>query len=125
MVEYRLFFLGLDGAIEARQDFVAPDDRTALRIMTVLADATTDAHHGVMLWQGVRRIFEKHEEEPPECGASQTVAATSLSLDVQQCVIDCEETLLNSHWRLAKSKMLLMATNALRATAKAEPAASS
>lgn len=125
MVEYRLFFLGLDGAIEARQDFVAPDDRTALRIMTVLADATTDAHHGVMLWQGVRRIFEKHEEEAPECGASQAVSAKALLPDAQQCVIDCEETLLNSHWRLAKSKTLLTATNKLRDTVKAEPAATS
>ena len=113
MAEYRLFFLGSDGAIEARQDFVAPDDGAAQQIMTVLAEASADAHHGVMLWQGTRRIFEKHQHEQPECGTSQTVTAATLA-EVQERVLDCEETLLHSHWRLAKSKMLLAATIELR-----------
>lgn len=108
MAEYRLFFLGSDGAIEARHDFGAPDDRAAQQIMTVLAEACSDSHHGVMLWQGARRIVEKHDEEAqPECGTSQTVTAEMLAADTQQRVIDCEEALLHSHWRLAKSKMLL------------------
>lgn len=114
MAEYRLFFLGSDGAIEARQDFVAPDDRAAQQIMTVLAAASADAHHGVMLWQGTRRIFEKHDGALPECGTSQTVTAATLAADTQQRVLDCEETLLRSHGRLAKSKMLLDAMNDLR-----------
>jgi len=58
MAEYRLFFLGSDGAIEARHDFVVPDDCAAQQVMTVLAEASSDTHHGVMLWQGRRRIFE-------------------------------------------------------------------
>ena len=114
MAEYRLFFLGSDGAIEARQDFIAPDDCAAQQVMTVLAEASSDAHHGVMLWQGTRRIFEKHEHEQPECGTSQSVTAATLAAEVQERVLDCEETLLHSHWRLAKSKMLLAATNELR-----------
>lgn len=114
MAEYRLFFLGSDGAIEARQDFVAPDDGVAQQIMTVLAEASSDVHHGVMLWQGTRRIFEKHEQETPECGTAQTVTAATLASEVQERVLDCEETLLHSHWRLAKSKMLLAATAELR-----------
>ena len=114
MAEYRLFFLGSDGAIEARQDFIAPDDRAAQQIMTVLAEASADAHHGVMLWQGTRRIFEKHDDAQPEYGTLQTVKAAALAADTQQRVIDCEETLLRSHWRLAKSKMLLDAMNDMR-----------
>jgi hypothetical protein len=114
MAEYRLFFLGSDGAIEARQDFLAPDDQAALQIMTVLADASSDAHHGVMLWQGTRRIFEKHEDAPPECGKPEAVTPETLAADTQQRVLDCEEMLLHSHWRLAKSKMLLDAMNDLR-----------
>ena len=116
MAEYRLFFLGSDGAIEARQDFVAPDDRAAQKIMTVLAEASSDVHHGVMLWQGTRRLFEKHDDAQPECGTPQMVTAATLSADNQQRVLDCEEALLHSHWRLATSKRLLEAMNALRAT---------
>jgi len=118
MAEYRLFFLGSDGAIEARQDFLAPDDRAAQQIMTVLAEASSDSHHGVMLWQGTRRIFEKHDGSQPECGASQRVTAEMLAAENQQRVIDCEEALLRSHWRLAKSKMLLDAINDLRRDTK-------
>ena len=125
MAEYRLFFLGSDGAIEARQDFVAPDDCAAQQIMTVLAEASSDAHNGVMLWQGTRRIFEKHEHEQPECGASEPVTAAALAVEVQERVLDCEEMLLHSHWRLAKSKTLLDATNELRRDAKPEPAGTS
>ena len=120
MAEYRLFFLGSDGAIEARQDFVAPDDGAAQQIMTVLAEASSDVHHGVMLWQGTRRIFEKHEDQQPECGTTQAVTATMLAVELQERVLDCEETLLHSHWRVAKSKLLLDATNELRQEAKSE-----
>jgi hypothetical protein len=114
MTEYRLFFLGLDGAIEARHDFAAPDDSAAQQIMTVLAEASSDSHHGVMLWQGTRRIFEKHDGAQPECGTMEVVTMTALAADSQQVVIECEEALLGSHWRLAKSKMLLDATNDMR-----------
>jgi hypothetical protein len=117
MAEYRLFFLGSDGAIEARQDFYAPDDQAALQIMDVLDKVSADMHHGVMLWQGVRRIFETGVDLPAKRPKRRTGDGTrkaSLAPDAQQCVLDCEETLLNSHWRLAKSKTLLEATNALR-----------
>lgn len=125
MAEYRLFFLGSDGAIEARHDFVAPDDRAAQQIMTVLAEASSDVHHGVMLWQGTRRIFEKHDSAQPECGRLQNVTSTMLAAENQQRVIDCEEALLNSHWRLARSKRLLDAMNDLRRQAKRETSGAS
>ncbi|HWG05403.1 MAG TPA: hypothetical protein VG271_10355 [Beijerinckiaceae bacterium] len=82
--------------------------------MTVLAEASADTHHGVMLWQGNRRIFEKHDGAQPEFGASEVVSAAMLAGATQQIVIECEETLLLSHWRLAKSKMLLDATTEMR-----------
>jgi len=119
MAEYRLFFLGSDGAIEARQDFTAPDDGAAQQIMTVLAEASADAHHGVMLWQGTRRLFEKHDGAPqPECGSAEPVSPATLGADVQQRVLECEETLLHSHWHLAKSRMLAAATSELRRAAR-------
>jgi hypothetical protein len=114
MAEYRLFFLGTDGAIEARQDFSAPDDGAALQIMTVLGDVTADVHHGVMLWQGTRRLFEKHDGAQPEFGTPQSVTPAMLAAQMQQTVLECEEALLGSHWRLAQSKMLLDAMNDMR-----------
>ena len=87
MAEYRLFFLGSDGAIEARQDFIAPDDGAAQQIMTVLAEASSDVHHGVMLWQGTRRLFEKHEHE--HCRLCATMC--------RECGDDCREALATVH----------------------------
>lgn len=123
MADYRLFFLGSDGAIEARQDFTAADDNSALQIMRVIADASADTHHGVMLWQGSRRIFEIGEAVPDASdhaasakadGARHRITAANLAHEHQQCVLDCELALLDSHWRLAKSRMLIEATSALR-----------
>jgi hypothetical protein len=118
MAEYRLFFLGSDGAIEARQNFCAADDQSAIHIANMLGKASADMHHGVMLWQGIRRIFETGAKLPlPKRRVrrmSDTASKLTLEADAQQCVLDCEETLLNSHWRLAKSKTLLEATNTLR-----------
>ncbi|HEY3916217.1 MAG TPA: hypothetical protein VGL83_00405 [Stellaceae bacterium] len=119
MGDYRLFFLGSDGAIEARQDFAAPDDDAALQIMAFIAQASSDTHHGVMLWQGTRRIFEtpasgKTDGAAGGDGAVAGVTAATLTADSQQRALDCEEALLNSHWRLAKSQTLLQATGQLR-----------
>ena len=119
MADYRLFFLGSDGAIEARHDFAAPDDDAALQIMAVIGKASSDAHHGVMLWQGTRRIFEIAESDKADGsvigdGVLDGVTAARLSAENQQRVLDCAEALLSSHWRLAKSQALLRATAEMR-----------
>jgi hypothetical protein len=105
MADYRLFFLGSDGAIEARHDFAAPDDETALQIMTMIGQASADANHGVMLWQGTRRIFELLDTEK----SGGALAATSPGVEIPQRVLDCAEALLASHWPLAKSQQLRQA----------------
>jgi hypothetical protein len=133
MAEYRLFFLGSDGAIEARQDFIAPDDDSALQIMVAIGKASADSHHGVMLWQGSRRIFEIDDTNKSDGaailgskgdgdgvnkrngdGILGGLTAAVLAAETQQRVIDCEEALLSSHWRLAKSRSLLQATARFR-----------
>jgi len=117
MADYRLFFLGSDGAIEARHDFAALDDDVALQITAVIGDASADAHHGVMLWQGTRRIFETDKRNQADGGHSpalERVAAAALSAETQERVVECEEALLNSHWHLARSRALLEATTELR-----------
>lgn len=126
MADYRLFFLGSDGAIEARQDFAAPDDQAALQIMTIIGRAGADSHHGVMLWQGTRRIFEAAATPQTVRGAEnifEGATAAGLAAETQQRVLDCEEALLSSHWRLARSRTLLAATEELRRECRAEPSA--
>ena len=132
MAEYRLFFLGSDGAVEARYEFAAPNDDVALQIMAVIGKASADAHHGFMLWQGARRIFEVDGVIRPGDGAGQhdgmngnsleRLTATRLAAETQQCVLECEEALLDSHWRLAKSQALLQATTELRRAVRTPPA---
>jgi hypothetical protein len=120
MADYRLFFLGSDGAIEARHDFAAPDDDAALQIMAVIGKASSDAHHGVMLWQGTRRIFEIAESDKADGGGVKGdgildgVTAASITAETQKRILDCAEALLNSHWRLAKSQALLQAAAEMR-----------
>ena len=116
MTDYRVFFLGSDGAIEARHDFAAADDGAALQLMTLLADATADMQHGVMLWQGTRRVFERRVPTSGDGHAAHfdTSAVTMLSAECQEKVLDAEETLLGSHWTLARSRTLLQAVDAMR-----------
>jgi len=113
MADYRLFFLGSDGAIEARHDFAAPSDEIALQIMTMIGQASADTNHGVMLWQGTRRIFELSDNEKPS-GALAALAAASPGAETLQRVLDCAEALLASHWPLAKSQQLQQAAVAWR-----------
>lgn len=124
MADYRLFFLGSDGAIEARQDFAAADDDAALQIMAIIGRAGADSHHGVMLWQGARRLFEAGATTTAMRGNGKIfngATAAGLAAETQQCVLDCEEALLNSHWRLARSRTLLTATEELRRECRASP----
>jgi hypothetical protein len=116
MADYRLFFLGSDGAIEARHDFAAPDDDAAVQIMAIIGKASADAHHGVMLWQGTRRIFEIDEARKADrlFRELDKITAARIASETQQRALDCEELLLNSRWRLAKSEALLRATAELR-----------
>jgi hypothetical protein len=121
MADYRLFFLGSDGAIEARHDFAAPDDDAAVQIMAIIGKASADAHHGVMLWQGTRRIFEIDEARKADrlFRELDKITAARIASETQQRALDCEELLLNSRWRLAKSEALLRATAELRGLLRA------
>ena len=56
MVEYRVFLLAAKGAIEARHEFVADDEASALLIARCLFDACSDSCAGYELWSGRNRL---------------------------------------------------------------------
>ena len=109
MARYRLYFQGSNGGIEARQDFSAADDESAIQITEFIAGASADIHHGVMLWQGTRRIIEIGRVLKPKRLALAEIAAKR-----QEQLLDCEEILLASRWDVARSARLLQATSELR-----------
>lgn len=123
MSDYRIFFLRADGSIDARHDFRAPDDVAALQIMAVIGEASADEHHGLMLWAGTRRLFETHETPAADGGGSRFRGLSDvLAEDTQRRVLENEEALLDSHWRLAKSRRLLEATDNFRRELRARKA---
>jgi len=111
MAEYRLFLLDQSGAIEGRIGFNAIDDEIAWRIASVVAHACADEHRGWMLWQGAKRLFEGVRIE----GQTMVVGYDDLSIEARQTILSCEEDLLKSHWRAAKSERMRSAVERMRA----------
>lgn len=110
MAEYRLFLLDEKAAIQARHEFVADDDVTALTLSNLLWQVCNECYRGYELWCFDRRLVLAPDgtwRMPPP-------ALDGMSRDVQQQVLDREEALQRSHWRVAKSRKLLDATAALR-----------
>jgi hypothetical protein len=106
MSGYRLYFLDALGCVFARQEFVAPNDGTAIRIAFVLGEATGEAHHGYALWQESRELYDttKHSR-----GYARGLAASRLDKAAQEIVIGLEETILDSKAGITRSEKLLHA----------------
>lgn len=111
MAEYRLYFLDKAGHFAARFEFDAEDDACALMTAAVLGEESSDAHHGFALWRGAHELLVKDESRPPlyDSPASLRIPATR-----QEAIADLEDTLLRSHWTIARSRRLLDATQNLR-----------
>lgn len=110
MAAYRLYFLGFNDAIEARQDFTAENDNDAKLIGALLWRACADCYQGYELWQTTRRLARESAGEtlasPP--------AVEQLAPPLRERLLELQEELLASHWRAAQSVALLTATKALR-----------
>lgn len=111
MTEYRLYFLDKAGHFAARFEFDAEDDACALMAAAVLGEETSDAHHGFALWRGTRELFVKDDAAPP---LYDSPASLRIPLTRQEAIADLEDTLLRSHWTIARSRRLLDATVDLR-----------
>jgi hypothetical protein len=95
---YRLFFLDDKGAIQAREDFAAPDDDAALAVSNLVGRACSDTHHSYELWHGSRRVigFDSSRGDPGIDLADQG------SLEIQHVTLTLEE----ARWRVARSDKL-------------------
>jgi GAF domain-containing protein len=108
MAAYRLYFLGTDGGIQAREDFAAEDDIEANTIADLLLHACADCYQGYELWQARRLLARKSALSAAD------LEIERLDRPLQGRVLAMQEKLLGSHWRVAESARLLAATESLR-----------
>jgi hypothetical protein len=111
MLGYRLYFTNEKGSIEARIEFLAEEDREALTLAAFIFDACSDCYCGYEVWQERRQVL-----------GGRTHSATKLPLTVGQLnarmqvhLLDIEEGLQRSRWRVAESRRLLESIDALKA----------
>lgn len=110
--EYRLFFLDEKGAIEARQELTAENDQTAIALSTIVFEACSEVYSGFELWSFDRRVMAA----TPGIGKLASIVLEDVTRDMQQRVLEVEDAIQRSHWRVAHSRKLLDSTDALRGT---------
>jgi len=93
---YRLYFLDERGSILLRKDYEASGDHAALQIAHLAARMYSLTCSGFALWQGKRRVWE----------GSTGIAGTSTET-AENFVLERQEVLQRSRWRLAASQLLL------------------
>lgn len=98
MLRYRLYLLG-DGVICAWLEFLADNDAEALQSAALLFDACSDVCSSCELWNGSRMLAQ-------EQAVRSLTALDELSRARQKHIIDMEETLHSSRWRVEKSARL-------------------
>lgn len=111
MAEYHLYFLDGRGAIEARHDFRANEDAEAITLAGIVSEAVSDTHAGYELWNHAHCLVSTRNNIGSPYQHSDVNALYTLR---QRNILDVEETLLQSHWRVAQSQKLLEATRDLR-----------
>src|SRR6185312_17417802 len=103
MAGYRLYFVDESGAIQAREEFDAPDDDLALAVANVVFRACSDTCHSYELWQDGRQVIAfgaSRADSPVGLTDEQTVAVRKIALSL-------EEGLQGSHWRVGRIEKLI------------------
>ena len=114
MSGYRLYFVDESGAIEAREEFEAPDDDLALAVSDLVCRACSDTCHSYELWQGGRQVIAfaaSRANSPVGLTDEQTVAVQAIALAL-------EEALQRSRWRMARSAKLIAEMARLKARSR-------
>jgi hypothetical protein len=102
MQEYRIFFFDQDEHIQARHEFAARHDADALWMTTLLTGACGDEHHGWGLWCGSRQVSESRASDRQDIRSRLAV----LNEEQQRRLLDQEELLQSSRFRIAQSREL-------------------
>ena len=108
MATYRLYLLDAARAIICREDFEAERDVDAIRIARAVYSACADVCKGFDLWEGARRVPTRQSSQ------GWPVRLDSLIEEHQQIVIETEEGILQSGWRVAESRLLIYRLNEAR-----------
>jgi hypothetical protein len=106
---YRLLLLGC-GQVGAVHDFQADTDIAALALAIDLSDACSDLYDRFELWQDLRLICRSADGRGPK----RPPHFREITAQMQESVLQSQETLLRSCHAIAQSRKLLIATERLR-----------
>lgn len=110
LTDYRLHLVDEAGAIQAREEFIAPNDDVALIVANMVYRACSDTCHSYELWQVDRRVIAFD-------GSRETIVVAPTdqqTVDIQQITLNLEDILQRSHWHIARSATLMAETERLR-----------
>jgi hypothetical protein len=110
MLGYRLYFTNEKGSVEARIEFLAEEDREALTLAAFIFDACSDCYCGYEVWQERRRVWGGRTSS----AAKPPLAVAQLNAEMQMHLLDIEEGLRRSRWRVAESRRLLESIDTLK-----------
>jgi len=108
LADYRLYFLDAKGAIQAREEFSAPSDADANFISNAVADACSGSHAGYEVWSFARRVVTGTETKP-------VPSWSDISRNRQERILELEDSIQRSRWRIAQSERLTEKATELRA----------
>lgn len=100
MATYRNYFIG-ETVIRGRHDFDAENDQNAIQIAYALLDACSDDCRSLDLWREARRVTVPRLYEP--------TTFDEMSAASQERVVESEDLIVQSEWRIAESRRLLEA----------------
>ena len=103
MIDYHLYFIDEQGAIQAREDFYAPGDDTALAVSDAVGRACSDTCGLYELWSGARLVTSFDASR-----ANSLLGLTDeQTIEVQHITLTLEESLQRSRRLIAHSQRLL------------------
>src|SRR5215469_8847480 len=102
MSTYRIFFRDEPRRICGRQDFDAGTELSAVRIASALADACADVCRNFELWSGSHIVYQPRHIGDGVC---------ELNERHQEIVVQTEEMIRRSKWRIAESQRLIERLN--------------
>ena len=111
MAEYRLYFTDEKGAIQAREEFRSDDDASARAIVNLLSQACSECYPGYELWSFNRRIVAVRDGAPT---ITRSLKLEEVGRARQEVILQLEDQLQHSRWRVANSRRLMQATAGLK-----------
>jgi hypothetical protein len=107
--DYRLYIVDEKGAIQARQEFVAPNDAASL-VADLVYRACSDTCPSYELWQAERQVIAFDGSR----ANMMAVPTDRQTIDIQEITLRVEESLQRGHWHIARNERLIAETQRLK-----------